>query len=194
MIIPAGWPGWEHATYAQRTAAVEAGLRARLSQREIARRLRCTKNAVSRWVTRYILRDEEISAAMAERATRKATSTADSMSDETRQAILDAYAAGTKQLDIADKHGVPLTTVKIVLRLARRDGDRRAAKRISEAQRQQAREVARQNNGSGRIVPKWARDAGLAVDYLQYARMWGEEAAASACRKLKRDMTQGFAG
>jgi hypothetical protein len=36
-----------------------------------------------------------------------------------------------------------------------------------------------------KLIPEWAKRAGLTDDYIRIARLHGEEAAASACRKLK---------
>ena len=36
-------------------------------------------------------------------------------------------------------------------------------------------------------IPLWAERAGLRSDYRGYARMYGEEAAASICRRLKAE-------
>lgn len=113
--------------------------------------------------------------------------------------ILDAWERGLMQREIAEELGIKERTINTAICRARAAGNPRAAKK-GEAEAAQRRVDARRRAGLLQRtappvpVPAWARNAGLSSDYLSYAKMWGEEQAASLCRKLKADMTRGFAG
>lgn len=109
------------------------------------------------------------------------------------EAIIVAHAAGKGGKMISRDLGINERTIASVLHRARQKGDERAARHSQEAIN--ARRFIPPPTPVKRVpVPAWARRAGLASDYTHWTLTVGEEAAASLCRRLKRDATKGFAG
>lgn len=106
------------------------------------------------------------------------------------------YRAGATLDAIARAQGVSRTTVFARLTaageprrsqseataLAWADQQRRAAASI----RERARMAAQPDLMEPVEVPRWV-PGGLVDDFIDHARLWGEEAAASHCRRLKRE-------
>lgn len=118
---------------------------------------------------------------------------------EILERILDGYERGLTQREIGAEVGINERTVNSAICRERAAGNLRAAKMAPEVVAERRRQSLARSGLLYRArrvvpVPKWVATAGLRADYLSYAAMFGEEAAASQCRKLKRDMTAGYAG
>ncbi len=107
------------------------------------------------------------------------------------------YGQGLSLQQIADRIGCSRTTVAVVLAKAGvAQRSRREAMRLvwdEPGRRAQMRETmlavyARTGTGIAVVppVPRWV-PGDLVDDFIDHARLWGEEAAASHCRRLKRE-------
>jgi hypothetical protein len=117
-------------------------------------------------------------------------------------------AAGAKTLDIATELGVHPRTAHEWVRgvtcpvnhyqqgALRRmaDPDYRAVRVAALAQSNEKRKAVRAKSPPSFEIPGWVERAGLVREFARIARLNGEEAAASACRKLKAARVEAASG